>query len=153
MKEYLPLEFPKGHPIHEVPLHGKDQFGHLPKKSKEETPLCAGSKFGPYCCHPKSLHNGKRGSCRWSQGEQLCWCKRFMPSKQKRKKSKPAWALKHRKTKKISYWYIDYHDGVVFVILGATLTPWMDMFWRAAVSALNTCNATASADLSVYGIK
>jgi hypothetical protein len=73
--------------------------------------------------------------------------------KKKAKKEKPAWALKHRKTKKISYWYIDYHNGLVFVILGSALTPMMHSFWTAVVCSLNTCNATASADLSVYGIK
>ena len=70
-----------------------------------------------------------------------------------KKKEKPAWALKHRKTKKISYWYIDYQNGMVFVILGAALSDIQEYFWRIAVKALNDCNATASADLSVYGIK
>lgn len=73
--------------------------------------------------------------------------------KKAKKKEKPAWALKHRKTKKINYWYIDYQDGLVFVILGALMTSMMKNFWLAVVNALNSYNATASADLSVFGIK
>ena len=69
-----------------------------------------------------------------------------------KKKERPAWALKYRKTKKINYWYIDYHDGMIFVILGASLTPMMPSFWLAVVNALNAYNATASADLSMFGI-
>ena len=108
------LEFPKGYPIHEVPLHGKDQFGHTPEERQIGTAAYLKKRF---------------------------------------KKEKPAWALKHRKTKKISYWYIDYQDGLVFVILGTVLTPTMQVYWEAVVHMLNTCSATASADLSVYGIK
>ena len=39
--------------------------------------LCAGS--GSYCGHPKRGHDPKLG-CTWSQGEQLCWCKKYVPS-------------------------------------------------------------------------
>jgi len=109
-----PLEFPKGHPIHEVPLHGKDQFGHTPEERRMGTTAYL---------------------------------------KKRSKKEKPAWALKHRKTKKISYWYIDYQNGMVFVILEAALSDIQEYFWRIAVKALNDCNAIASADLSAYGIK
>jgi len=150
MAAYKPLEFPKGHPIHEVPLHGKDQFGRLPKKNKEET-LCEGSKSAPYCGHSKRLHNGKRESCTWGQGEHLCWCERFMPPKQKKQKAKPAWELKHRKTKKVNYWCIDYQNGLVFVVLGLP-TPTMRSFWGRVVRLLNVCNVTAMADLSMFGI-
>jgi hypothetical protein len=108
------LEFPKGHPIHEVPLHGKDQFGHTPEERQMGTTAYL---------------------------------------KKRSKKEKPAWALKHRKTKKVDYWYIDYHSGLVFVILGTVLTPLMQGYWLATVNMLNSCHAIASADLSVYGIE
>lgn len=70
-----------------------------------------------------------------------------------KKKEKPAWALKHRKTKKVDYWYIDYQNGTVFVILGSVLLPMMHPFWQTVVESLNAFHATASADLSAYGIK
>lgn len=72
--------------------------------------------------------------------------------KKAKKKEKSAWALKHRKTKKINYWYIDYQNGLVFLILGVP-TPVMKSFWNMVVNLLNAHNVIASADLSAYGIK
>ena len=119
-----PLEFPIGHPIHEVPLHGKDQFGHLPKG--------VAGMDKPYLGEADYQADLKKAK--------------------KKKKEKPVWALKHRKTKKFDYWYLDFHDDAVFVILGATVMPTMHSFWLMVVDALNACHATASADLSMFGI-
>jgi hypothetical protein len=75
-----------------------------------------------------------------------------------KKKEKPAWALKHRKTKKISYWYIDYRDGLVSLILGLSgigMSPDAGILsvWQVTVDMLNTYKVEATADLSAYGIK
>ena len=126
------LEFPKGHPIHEVSLNGKDIFGHLPEKQIKKGHKRMDKPYLGEADYQADLRRAKKAK---TEGRQSL-----------------NWVLKHRKTHKINYWYISYRDGMMSLILGPVMAPANKIFWETTVSILNRLKVEAAVDLHMFGI-